>query len=306
MTTAEIKIDDEIMATSLHIKLCSGSLPKTKLQEDINSCISYLKNFELNFSRFINHNELNMLNDSTEVKPSAELLDMLKISKKFHESTNGLFNPAILPALINEGYSVSKKSGYISNNAKLKDVEYDFSKLIIAGNTVFKPLNMKIDLGGIGKGYAADQLVHKLMGSYTDFCVNLGGDLYCAGSDTDTSYDYWPVSVDTSLASEADLPILMIKNKAVATSGTDKRTWAKGKHHLIDPQTQLSSSSDIITATVISDTVVTSDILAKILLLMGLEKAINYCDHYKLAGIFMDSGGHIIYSREGKKYVWSN
>ena len=88
--------------------------------------------------------------------------------------------------------------------------------------------NVRIDLGGIGKGYAAARAA-QLLSPAGPALVNAGGDIAVVGGS-------WPVGVQTA---DGDLT-LQLSSGALATSGRDRRRWRRNGrelHHLIDPKT---------------------------------------------------------------------
>ena len=85
----------------------------------------------------------------------------------------------------------------------------------------------RLDLGGIGKGYAVDR-VAELLAVAGPCLVNAGGDLAVRGGS-------WPVGVTDELTLE-------LTRGGIATSGRDRRRWIRNgeeRHHLIDPATGL-------------------------------------------------------------------
>jgi thiamine biosynthesis lipoprotein len=109
---------------------------------------------------------------------------------------------------------------------------------------------VKLDFGGIGKGYAVDRAV-RLLGGYGPALVNAGGDVaVCGGA--------WPVGVDVP----GDPLTLELTAGALATSGSDRRLWAGG-HHLIDPRTGSPAASPYLRVTVAAPSAVEAEVLAK-------------------------------------------
>jgi len=124
----------------------------------------------------------------------------------------------------------------------------------VEGRRIELDPGFRLDLGGIAKGYAVDRAAD-LLGSAGPCLVNAGGDL--AARDRS-----WPVGVET-----ADGQItLALENGAIATSGTDRRRWRRGRveaHHLIDPSLGLPATSDYLRVTVVAPTATEAEVLAK-------------------------------------------
>lgn len=116
-----------------------------------------------------------------------------------------------------------------------------------------------VDLGGIGKGWLADQLAERL----GDALVDLGGDLRAVGGDE--SGRPWCVGLP-------DGRCLLVRDGGVATSGTTSRCWPGG-HHIVDPRTGRPAASDLAVATVVAATASRAEILAKGCVLLGTRGA---------------------------------
>ena len=109
--------------------------------------------------------------------------------------------------------------------------------------------NVRIDLGGIAKGWMADRLAERL-GDHV--LVNLGGDLYARGE--------WPVAIACKT--------YLLRNLGAATSSTRKRRWGD-LHHLIDPRTGLPATTRVEEVSVVAETALDAEVLAKTVLISG-------------------------------------
>ena len=117
---------------------------------------------------------------------------------------------------------------------------------------------MRLDLGGIAKGYAVDRAAG-ILAAAGPCLVNAGGDLAVRGG-------AWPVALEGT-----DI-VLELTSGAIATSGRDRRTWRRGGsecHHLIDPRTGLPAETGLVKVTVVAPTAVEAEVLAKIAFLGG-------------------------------------
>ena len=121
-----------------------------------------------------------------------------------------------------------------------------------------------IDLGGIGKGYAAERAA-EILAVAGPCLVNAGGDIAVRGGS-------WPIGVETADGSLT----LELSGGGLATSGRDRRAWKRAGrelHHLIDPRTGAPAESDILRVTVVAGDAVEAEVAAKDLFLSGSEEA---------------------------------
>ena len=184
------------------------------------------------FSRFKSDSELSRLNAASgnEVAVSPEMFRLLQLCLAYHDRTGGLFEPAILPNLEACGYdrsfeliSPDQQSGVTSPSPALRsvrDIEMDSIDLLVR-----TPRAMRLDFGGIGKGYAVDEAA-QLLRPAEDFLIDAGGDISASGDGPDG--DGWTVSIADALVEGRERSIIDLRNQALATSATTRRSWIRG------------------------------------------------------------------------------
>jgi len=181
-------------------------------------------------------------------------------------ATDGLFDPTLLRAVTAAGYDASFDVAWRASDRPLaagwqpdegdgapvgrwREVELDPARLAVC-----LPAASGVDLGGIGKGLTARQVVEQL--SACGPClVDAGGDL-TAGAGPDGAPG-WPVAVAYPGVGPAGASPLNVwlAGATLATSGADYRWWWQGgarRHHLIDPRTGQPAASDLLTVTVLA------------------------------------------------------
>ncbi len=312
VNSVKVRIKNEIMASDLYIRIDSDECAKQDLRKDINNSISKIRKFTDKFSRFRTDNELaNFNKKSGTMTVSKELYEMLSMAKQYYIKTNYIFNPAIYQNLLQEGYVKSRTEGYIdlsySPSRKKKDINPNiFEELLLhSGNTVYKPENLTIDLGGIGKGYIVQKIAEDMRKKHSNFIINIGGDIYASGRDMISDKDFWDIRIEALTHECNNLDLIRVKDRGIATSDKNTRKWVyKGKerNQMIDPRTGRSVRNDIKSVTVVSDTTISADIYAKVILILGLEAGCDYAEERGIATylVCIDSSCHI--SPEMKKY----
>jgi thiamine biosynthesis lipoprotein len=126
--------------------------------------------------------------------------------------------------------------------------------LDIDRSTVWLPADVGLDLGGIGKGYAADVVAAGLVArGARGACVAVGGDVRCSGRGPIGGS--WEIDVEDPIAPDRTLFAHRIGDGAIVTSTRRLRRWRHGgrwRHHLIDPSTGEPAEGDV-TAVVVAD-----------------------------------------------------
>jgi len=280
-----MEIYKKIKALGSEIEIYLQSDTQSNFDEDLAAFEFLINTFEKKFSRFINDSELNLLNKSDKpFKSSSELINLLLLAKHFYQKTDGIFDPTILKALENQGYDKSFAAKDF-NKREIKREELpekiDFNEVIIDAENKLVTLdsNIKIDLGGIGKGYIVDAAVALFKNkAYKNFWISAGGDMYLSGVNSESKF--FKVGVQNPLKLENNIFNIEVTHEmAVATSGIAKRQWLNGGHkynRIIDPRTGLSVNNKILAVTVISNHAVKADIYAKTVLILGKEKGLAF------------------------------
>jgi thiamine biosynthesis lipoprotein len=137
------------------------------------------------------------------------------------------------------------------------------------------PAGARLDLGGIGKGWAADRAAG-LLQPLGPGMVGAGGDIRAWGDQPGAQPGLgWLVAVDAPRQPGHDLAWLRVRAGAVATSTVLARRWAGG-HHLMDPRTARPAATDLLSVTALAPTVVQAEVAAKVALILGREAGLEW------------------------------
>ena len=292
------KVFDSKLALGSNVDIVLVAKNKEPAEKLINTLWRHIFEFEGRFSRFLPDSELSKFNKNAGLKTplSREFLEILKAAKKLSHATGGLYNPFILPALQRSGYIKSRAEGY--QNDPVDDYTDrgipSSDKLLLAKDSAEIPFNSAIDLGGIGKGYLADQLSemvekHDFIHGYF---ISLGGDMVLSGSDENSQP--WQVKVQSANNSDDELDFVLTAPRhkiAVATSGTLPRTGQKQNKskHIIDPRTLKPAKTDIVLATVAAESATLCDVAASCIVILGSTLATNFAQEHNIDNYILQS-----------------
>ena len=240
-------------------------------------------------SRFIPDSELSRLNAERELEAGDELLAVVRLALAARERTGGRFDPTVHDALVAAGYDRSFELLQDAGPGRVPPGSAPSGgRVPLHGRRIALDPGVRLDLGGIGKGYAVDRAVEALA-PIGPCLVNAGGDLAVAGI---PETGVWPVAVETPAGSLT----LGLAEGALATSGQDRRRWRAGgeeRHHLIDPRTGRPADSDLLTVTVAAPTAVEAEVLAKALFLVGEDGAAAEADALGAPAVLVTSDGRV-------------
>ena len=183
----------------------------------------------------------------------------------------------------------------------------DPSAVILADEetrTICLPAGVQLDLGGVAKGWAAQQAMERLL-SQGPALMNAAGDIAIGGSLPHG--EPWQVAVDDPFHPGEELLRLHVEACGVATSGKDRRRWRQNgqlRHHIIDPRSGLPAESDVLTATVIAPTVTEAEAAAKVCVILGSQAGLTWLDDRPgLAALFILEDGQLICNTRMQEYL---
>jgi FAD:protein FMN transferase len=262
------------------------------------------KEVETALSRFSPESELSSLNQAKGAPFTAShlLFTVVSAAKEAAFFTGGIYDPAILPDLLAAGYdrSFEKLSDGPDSPVYQLNSRFNWRDIILDAekSTITLPAGCGLDLGGIAKGWTVDRVSEGLKNT-AGFAVNAGGDMFVGGKRADGAL--WTVGVADPLHPVLDMTVLELTDCAVCTSTTAKRNWRRGGiygHHLIDPRSGKPAVSEVISATVIAETAVTAEILAKTALILGPVKGMEFIENqHGLKGILVLDTGELLTSK---------
>ncbi len=216
-------------------------------------------------SRFRPDSELSQLNRDGAIEASPDLVEVVERAIDARERTDGRFDPTVHDALVAAGYDRTFSKVPADGAAVVEPpprcrgrVSFD------AGRIELEP-GVRLDLGGIGKGFAAERAA-ELLALAGPCLVSAGGDVAVRGA---PAGGVWAVAVDDALT-------LGLESGGLATSGTDRRRWRRGGrllHHLIDPSTGMPAASDLLRVTAFGADAVEAEVRATALFVSGAREA---------------------------------
>lgn len=306
------------MGTRFNIVLYADSTEDSLAKKAADTAFARIEELNQIMSDYEENSELNRLSRTSgsgeAVRVSDDLFTVIKESIRMAELSDGLFDITIGP--MSKFWRVVRMSPdpQLPTHDELTDLQekvgYQHIRLNEEGQTLelLEP-NMQLDLGGIAKGYAAEEAL-KVLESYgiERALIDAGGDVTLGNPPP--GRDAWDVAVPKhQKTGENQFITLQVADKTVTTSGDlFQFVEIEGNRysHIINPLTGLGTTNQI-QATVIAPNGMTADALSSILTLMNPEDGIaliNQIDQTE-AIIFMNDGESIqeFYSNGAKDYL---
>ncbi len=280
----KISLTESHLGTSIRITvLCPD---EHKARSAIKEAFKEAARIEAAYSRFIDGNDLTKLNERCNewVEVEKELMHLIEFARDMQIRSCGAFDITVKSILEGWGYDpdYSLKE---SQSGKIGKVEINANKVRIGA---------EIDLGGLGKGYAIDQMVKKLS-DFPNIMVNAGGDLFARGNDEKGP---WRVALEHPKNITLGIGIVEVDNFAVGASSPLRRRW-RNRHHLVDPKTGLPACKMQAVYTQAASAIL-ADSYSTALFALGFEDAIKLLPNLPVEALLIGSQGEVWQSPDFK------
>ena len=290
-----------VMGSDAHLVLVGGD---PVLLDDARA---HLELLEARWSRFRPSSELCRL-DASPGRPVVVSRDTFAVIARAVDAwrlTGGRFDPTVLPALRAAGYdrdfaAVMSDDGSVSTAMRGPMPAPGCAGIVLDAtvSAVTLPEGVVLDLGGIGKGFAADRVATALLAAGAEgACVNLGGDLRVVGSAPVAPGELpssWTIDIDDPL--HGGTGKLLLAEGGVATSSRLRRAWRRrgeSRHHLIEPATGISARTGLASVTVVAGETWWAEVLAKAAFIAGPEAGAALVRDAGATGLFVHDDGRV-------------
>jgi thiamine biosynthesis lipoprotein len=231
------------------------------------------------------------------VKIPDELFDLIKLSFKFSRQSHGAFDISFASA----GYLYDYRQHKKPSEQQLKQAVIDYRQIQLdeTNKTIrFNKPGMRIDLGGIAKGYAVDNSIRILQGCGIRHArVSAGGDSRLLG---DRKGRPWVIGIRHPRKEKGSVLALPLSDTAISTSGDYERYFVQDGeryHHILSPRTG-KSAKGIWSVTIIGPDATTTDALSTTLFVLGVKKGLQLVDKMKgIDAVMIDDKGVVHYSQ---------
>jgi thiamine biosynthesis lipoprotein len=285
------------MATSYTIK--ASQIPNSITAQEINrQIVQLLDKINGQMSTYEKNSELSLFNQNTStdwLPISTELYEVIKEALKISRLSNGVFDVTVGPLVNLWGFGPDevtfKKPDEALVNERLNLIGYNHLKL--KGDGLFAKKEMPglyVDLSAIAKGYGVDQVALLLERfGIMSYMVEIGGEIRVKGKNHNG--DAWQIAIEKPIADQRVVEkILAITDTGMATSG-DYRNFFEVDGvrfpHTIDPRTGHPIHHKLASVTVLSDSSMTADALATVIMVLGPDEGYQFAEQNHIAAFFI-------------------
>ncbi|MWV44236.1 FAD:protein FMN transferase [Paenibacillus sp. HJL G12] len=294
-----------IFDTVVNVKLY-GEHAKPQQLEDIKHL---LENMDHALSRTLEGSEVYRINQAAgneAVQVSQDTFDVVKKALEYAAASGGLYDPTIGPLV--SLWNIGNEGAHVPSKPELDEAISLIGYKDVLMNPQERSIKltrpgMALDLGGIGKGYAADRVADYLRAQQVDSAiVNLGGSSIIAMGSKPGGHS-WNIGLqDPDQSRGTSLGNVQIINKTIDSSGVYERFFVENGvkyHHILDPRTGYPSHSGLKSVTIISDTATDADALSTAVFMMGLDGGLKYIEEQPGVEAFFITEDNRIYQTSG-------
>lgn len=232
-------------------------------------------------------------------KVNADTFNLLKCSLEFSSLSNGAFDITIRP--LTKLWDIGKKQNYIPPKEEIEQVLplINYRDLVLDEKNCTAYLNKKgqaIDLGGIAKGYAADEVKRILLENKIDSAlINLGGNIVTVGNNQGNTP--WRIGIQNPLAVRGQyIGSILSTNQTIVTSGSNEQFFIKDGiryHHILSPLTGYPVNKGVLSITAICECSRDADALTTALFVTGIDNVKSLLSKANAQAIFIMNNGDI-------------
>ncbi len=268
---------------------CADKNNAQKALEEIDRELSYLDSL---LSYFSPKSLVSKINKEHCAYISPGIKPMFLMADSISRLTEGLFDISIAPLLEIWGFYGKEKGVPEKKEIEKAKRLVDYKRIKVTDDSVFIPDSMKIDLGGIAQGFAADRVAEILKNhNIKSAIINIAGEVYAIGKSPKNRP--WVVGIKNPRADGIIEKVGMV-DCALSTSGDYEKFFiANGIRyaHIIDPRTGYPAR-DFASVTIFAENASFADGLATAVSVMGAQKGKKFLDSIGIKGIIYYENEH--------------
>jgi FAD:protein FMN transferase len=295
-----VRREEAIMGTRIYVEAWHDD--PVKGEQALDAVMDDMRRIDALMSHYRPDSQLSQINARAAVEAvtvDPELFDLIRTSIHFSEVTAGAFDITYASVGYLYDYPRHVHPSEAQIQAALPGVNYRNLLLDPERHTVkFAREGMRIDLGGIAKGYACDRGVEILKRfGIAHAIVTAGGDTRLLG---DRRGRPWMVGIRHPDDKNRVVLSMPLENVGISTSGDYERYFDEGGiryHHIIDPKTGHSPSA-VRSVTIIGPTATDTEGWSKGVFIKGPAEGLRLIEQYpQMDAVVIDKDGKVWYSK---------
>lgn len=287
-----IRLSTRAMATEFAVVMNPGPSQQVMLASD---ALDLLHELEQLMTVYRSTSEMSRVNSVAAAGPVAvdsRLFEILDQARQICLETEGGFDPSSGPliALWRECRQQGRIPSQQEIDACLTHTGIDQFEFDHSAHTIrYRSPENELNLGGIGKGFALDVAGQFLTEQELENWLFYGGFSSILAKGTHNQLPGWPVGIKNPLFTNQRLGTILLQNTSMSTSGSSVQHFrhdGKRYGHILDPRTGWPVA-ELLSVTVIAPNAALADALSTAFYVIGIEKALEYCDNHSNVGTIL-------------------
>lgn len=260
-----------------------------------------LNSINQTFSTYVLDSEINRISQAEAgqwLPVSKDMLQVLAASQEVYQASGGAFDPSVRPLVDIWGFGPLQRPDRIPAEQEIAEamaaLGFDQLELDKDGQRIFLHRPLSLDLSGIAKGFAVDQIAQLLAAKGIDnYLVNIGGDMRLAG--LRESGEPWRVAIESpEAAADHYYRLLHLSDQAIVSSG-DYRNYFEDQgqrfSHTLDPVTGFPIANKLASITVLAPTAMMADAWATAFTVLGAQASLDLANELGIAIYTLERSG---------------
>ena len=300
MATAEwVGSGQDLMGTRVSVELWHDD--ESRGRELVEAVLAEYRRIDARMSTYKPDSEISLINDtaaSAPVEVSDELFMLIRRALELSDQSDGAFDITYDSVGYLYDFRARQRPTDSEIDARLGAIDYRHVTLDENSHSIaFADAGVRINLGGIAKGYAIERGAMILEEAGVRFALlNAGGDTRVVG---DRRGQPWIVGIRHPRADDQVVTRLPLVDEAISTSGDYERFFEEGGqryHHIINPTTGVPTEG-VLSVTVIGPDATMTDGLSTTLFVLGVERGVEFIESLpEYEAIVVDASGELSYS----------
>ncbi len=264
-----------------------------------------LRSLEQQLSVHLVDSEADRINQNAGNPPiqvDSNVFSLLVRAKELSKQTGGLFDVTIGPLSVLWGITSNSPRVPAPEEIGASRALVDWKKLLLDHENLSVTLaetGMRIDLGGIAKGYASDKVTELYRAAgVASALASIGGNVVVVGARPDGNP--FSVGIRDPLGGPNDaVATLSVTDTTLSTTGAYERYFeidGTRYHHVLDPRTGYPADTDLMSVTIVSQDGVLADAMSTAIFIGGRQMAETYLHETDFSVIAIDKNKNILIS----------
>lgn len=263
----------------------------------LHACMQLCARYERLLSKTLCSSDVWRLNHAggRPIRVNEDTRSLLHASLEIYRASKGAFNIAV--GALMDLWDFRQATPRLPESVQIRKAlrNCDLSRIRLDGDRVCIPEGMRIDLGGIAKGYITDRVGEYLKAHGVESALlNFGGNIVVIGPKPDGSP--WKIGLQTpgGVWGQEYWAITELYRGTIVTSGVHERCFeldGRRYHHILDPRTGWPVESGLVSAIIRGENSMLADAVATAALVMGAQAGVGLAAACGCQAILMDDEG---------------